>query len=144
MPSTDVRRIMVLGNAGRPGVHEEAARLLPFLRQQCNVVLLDLLQAEELSCVEADLALVLGGDGAILRAARQMAYCQVPVLGVNLGKLGFLADLSPEELREALPRVLAGEDHQLARRGRRADVDQPVRHRLAAHASRPRGHWHLQ
>jgi NAD+ kinase len=100
---------MVLGNAGRPGVREEAARLLPFLRQQCNVVLLDLLQAEELSGVEADLALVLGGDGAILRAARQMGYHQVPVLGVNLGKLGFLADLSPEELREVLPLVTCGE-----------------------------------
>src|SRR6516162_886915 len=109
MPSTDVRRIMVLGNASRPGVREEAARLLPFLRQQCNVVLLDLLQAEELSGVEADLALVLGGDGAILRAARQMGYHQVPVLGVNLGKLGFLADLSPEELREVLPLVTCGE-----------------------------------
>ena len=105
---------MVLGNAGRPGVHEEAERLLPFLRQQCNVVLLDLLQAEELSGVEADLALVLGGDGAILRAARQMGYRQVPVLGVNLGKLGFLADLSPEELREVLPHVLAG-DYRLTR-----------------------------
>ena len=109
MPSTDVRRIMVLGNAGRPGVREEAERLLPWLRQQCNVVLLDLLQAEELSGVEADLALVLGGDGAILRAARQMGYHQVPVLGVNLGKLGFLADLSPEEFRAALPRALAGD-----------------------------------
>ena len=40
--------------------------------------------------------LVLGGDGAILRAARQMGYRQAPVLGVNLGKLGFLADLSPD------------------------------------------------
>jgi len=112
MSSTPVRRIMVLGNASRPGVSEEAARLLPYLRQHCDVALLDLLQVEELSGVEADLALVLGGDGAILRAARQMAYRQVPVLGVNLGKLGFLADVSPDELRAALPRVLAG-DHRV-------------------------------
>ena len=109
MSSTPIRRIMVLGNASRPGVSEEAARLLPYLRQHCNVLLLDLLQAEELAGVEADLALVLGGDGAILRAARQMGYRQVPVLGVNLGKLGFLADVSPDELRELLPRVLAGD-----------------------------------
>src|SRR6266567_6194132 len=102
-------RVMVLGNGQRAGVREEADRLLPFLRQHCQVVVFDLSQAADLTCVAADLTLVLGGDGAILRAARQMGYCQVPVLGVNLGKLGFLADLSPDELRQAFPSVVAGE-----------------------------------
>src|SRR5207237_6176504 len=64
---------------------------------------------KELGELAADIALVLGGDGAILRAARQMGYKQVPVLGVNLGKLGFLADLTPEELCEWFPRVVKGE-----------------------------------
>lgn len=102
-------RILVLGNASRPGVKEEAERLLPFLRQHCGVVAFDLFQEQDLSTLKADLALVLGGDGAILRAARQMGYHQIPVLGVNLGKLGFLADLSPEELRTCFSRVLRGE-----------------------------------
>src|SRR5438270_1474099 len=102
-------RTFVLGNANRPGVQEEAEQLLPFLRQHCEVVAFDLLQEADLSGATADLALVLGGDGAILRAARQMGYRQTPVLGVNLGKLGFLADLSPDELRRAWPRVLQGD-----------------------------------
>ena len=55
------------------------------------------------------MALVLGGDGAILRSARQMGYRQVPVLGINLGRLGFLADLTPDEAIEYLPNVLRRE-----------------------------------
>lgn len=101
-------RVFVLGNANRPGVPEEAERLLPFLRQHCDIAIVDLHQQADLGPLTADLALVLGGDGAILRAARQMGYRQVPVLGVNLGKLGFLADLSPEEFRACFPEVLAG------------------------------------
>jgi NAD+ kinase len=100
-------RVFVLGNASRPGVSEEAERLLPFLKQQCEVVVFDLNQEADLSNLEADLTLVLGGDGAILRAARQMGYHQRPVLGVNLGKLGFLADISPEELRDCFSCVLS-------------------------------------
>src|SRR5690348_3952044 len=102
-------RIFVLGNAHRPGVAQEAERLLPFLHQHAEVVVFDLLGEKDLSAESADLALVLGGDGAILRAARQMGYRQVPVLGVNLGKLGFLADLTPEELCRCLPHVAKGE-----------------------------------
>lgn len=45
---------------------------------------------------DADLVVVLGGDGAILRACRQMRLNQLPMIGVNLGRLGFLADLTPE------------------------------------------------
>jgi NAD+ kinase len=102
-------RILVLGNANRPGVLEEADRLLPFLRENAEVVLVDLRQEENVSACNADLTIVLGGDGAILRAARQMGYCQTPVLGVNLGRLGFLADLSPDELRDCFPAVVRGE-----------------------------------
>jgi NAD+ kinase len=104
-------RVMVLGNGQRPGVREEAERLLPFLRQHCDIVVFDLAQAQDLCAVEAELTLVFGGDGAILRAARQMGYRQVPVLGVNLGKLGFLADLTPDEFCQAFPQVVRGESH---------------------------------
>jgi NAD+ kinase len=102
-------RIFVLGNGTRPGVPEEAERLLPFLREHSEVVVFDLFREKDLAGETAEMALVLGGDGAILRAARQMGYRQAPVLGVNLGKLGFLADLSPDELRAAWPRVLQGD-----------------------------------
>jgi NAD+ kinase len=102
-------RIFVLGNAGKPGVREEAERLVPFLRRHADITVVDLDRQRDLQDQDADVALVLGGDGAILRAARQMGYRQIPVLGVNLGKLGFLADLRPDELRAAFPSVAQGE-----------------------------------
>jgi NAD+ kinase len=102
-------RIFVLGNGSRAGVVEEAEKLRPFLEQHCEIAVFDLRQETDLASANADLALVLGGDGAILRAARQMGYRQVPVLGVNLGKLGFLSDLSCEDLRRCFPKVVAGD-----------------------------------
>ena len=57
---------------------------------------------------DADLVVVLGGDGSILRAARWMGYAQVPALGINLGRLGFLADTRREQAATALAEVEAG------------------------------------
>ena len=96
-------RILVLGNANKPGVKEECQRLLPVLQQHAEIAAIDLCREKDLSQVHADVAIVLGGDGAILRAARQMGYHQTPVLGINLGKLGFLADLSAMNLSRCFP-----------------------------------------
>jgi len=57
---------------------------------------------------EADLLVVLGGDGTILRAAALMNDKPTPVLGVNLGRVGFMADVSPHEAMRELESALAG------------------------------------
>ncbi len=53
-----------------------------------------------------DVCVILGGDGSILRVARLAAPYAVPVLGINLGKLGFLSELEPNEIAERLPSLL--------------------------------------
>jgi NAD+ kinase len=98
-------RLFVLGNGSKPGVRAEADRLLPLLAPLGEVAAFDLDQKVDLGPHDADVALVLGGDGAILRAARQMAYRQVPVLGINLGRLGFLADIGIDEVEACLPQL---------------------------------------
>ena len=57
---------------------------------------IDLASDTDLSGLKADVALVLGGDGTVLHTARRMGDHPTPVLGVNVGRLGFLADLTPE------------------------------------------------
>jgi NAD+ kinase len=99
---------MLLGAGHRPKVSANAATLRAVVEQHADVVLADFDGREDLSTVEADFAVVLGGDGSILRAGQQMRMNQRPVLGVNLGRLGFLADISPDDLAEILPEVCAG------------------------------------
>jgi NAD+ kinase len=101
-------QFFVLGNARKPQVVEAATRLRPVIERFGEVVAFDLRAERDLSGLSADVAIVFGGDGAILHAARQLGYHQVPILGVNLGKLGFLADLSPDELERCLPKIAAG------------------------------------
>ena len=58
--------------------------------------------------IEADLAVVLGGDGTIIRGCRKLKRNQIPIVGVNFGRLGFLADLSPEAFQENFGRFCEG------------------------------------
>lgn len=66
-------------------------------------------QAVRSEIADLDLLVTLGGDGSILRAARMACGQNVAVLGVNMGRLGFLTELEPEDWSEALPRLLAGD-----------------------------------
>lgn len=75
---------------------------------------------EELLAAElpgSDLVTVLGGDGTFLRVARAIGDSQVPALGVNLGRIGFLAKVEPDDLESALDGIAAGR-HTLAERMR--------------------------
>lgn len=104
-------RVLLLGNGQRANVHAEAERLQPLIKQHAEIVVSDFEKREDLCDVVADFAVVLGGDGAILHAVKQLGANQVPILGVNLGKLGFLAALSPEEFVRVFPSVCAGEGY---------------------------------
>jgi NAD+ kinase len=101
-------RAIILADGTRPKVRDALDRLLQDVKSHLQVVDVSTDFRGEIGDCDADLAIVFGGDGSILRAARQMGYCQRPILGVNLGKLGFLAALQPEDLESALPEIAAG------------------------------------
>jgi len=60
-------------------------------------------------CKAIDLAIVVGGDGTLLKAGRLLSDKNIPVIGINLGRLGFLVDISPDEIAKQLSLMLKGE-----------------------------------
>ena len=102
-------KLMILGNGTKPSVLAEAERLRAAIESAPGIALagMDLSAESDLAGLDADVALVLGGDGSVLHAARRMRHAPTPVLGVNLGRLGFLTELTPDEVVGLLPSLAA-------------------------------------
>ncbi|GAB2182300.1 NAD kinase [Denitratisoma sp. agr-D3] len=73
-------------------------------------------------CVAVDVAIVVGGDGTFLNAARNLAASGVPLLGVNQGRLGFMTDLSRDQMLSGMADLLAGKFHREERFMFQADL----------------------
>ena len=111
-----VRRAAVITH-GKPGTIGPALERLEQVARNADVELL--LPADEVAkhgsglaeedVSAADIAVVLGGDGTMLRALQRFLVTDVPVIGVNFGRVGFLASIEEDELESALARVFAGD-----------------------------------
>lgn len=122
------RRIGVVARLRNREVVESLDRLVAFLKRDGREVVAErdtakLLADRSLAVVDRktlqpdalDLVIVVGGDGSMLGAIRALAGLEVPLLGLNRGRLGFLTDIPPEEMEVGIGRVLAGE-YQLSER----------------------------
>lgn len=111
-------RIQRLGVLGRPA-YEGIGAAMEVLRRFAEargiaIFVEDALrelapEGAPLSPPEVDLVVTLGGDGTLLRGARLVAHTDTPVLGVNLGHLGFLTSIGPDDLEAALARIVEGD-----------------------------------
>ncbi|MHC4717771.1 MAG: NAD(+)/NADH kinase [Planctomycetota bacterium] len=103
------KRILIFANMDKPNVPEEIERLGPWIAERGEIVsVADAHDPHELKEATADLCIVFGGDGTLLAAARWLAPAGIPMMGVNMGKLGFLADFSVEHMQKHLEDILAG------------------------------------
>lgn len=103
-PAAALRRVVVTSSRYKPQAHPLAEEIASSLEALGAEVLRDLEGTRQLAplCQAAELVIAVGGDGTLLSAARRLVGATTPTLGVNLGKLGFLAEHSPEEIRSYL------------------------------------------
>jgi NAD+ kinase len=109
-----LKAIAIFYQGRKETTSEVANRLIPLLQQQGHEVrVVDIrFEGEETpdpSLKGYDLAIVLGGDGTILHAARICAFAGIPIVGVNFGRVGFLTELEPGEIESQLPYYLNGD-----------------------------------
>lgn len=104
-----------------PKVWETLDRLVRYLRASRRKVFFDDVSGAKVAAPKectlglpemgrrCSLVIVVGGDGTLLHAARAMAEFRVPLVGINLGRLGFLVDVLPKEIETRIEQILAGE-----------------------------------
>lgn len=113
-----MKRIGIIGKSGRAEPAEIASELLPWLRERDAEVFIDIETAQSMGIrgylrseipERVDLVIVLGGDGTMLSVARLVCEKGIPILGVNLGGLGFITEVKRTEVFDALDRVFSGQ-----------------------------------
>ena len=116
---TDFRRVAIVGRTGSSHVVDSLNIVVSALNTAGAELVFEERTAAMLSRSDGvpratvgcgvDLVVVVGGDGSILGVARDVAHSGVPVLGVNRGGLGFLADIAPDQIAEKVAQVMAGD-----------------------------------
>ncbi len=120
--NTPFKTIALIGKHKNPDIAQPLLRLARYLENRNLEVSLDNLTADMMGetrytvmtmeeiAERADLAIVLGGDGTMLNIARKLAPYNVPLVGINQGRLGFLTDLSIDTMFETLGSMLDGQN----------------------------------
>ncbi|MHC4294372.1 MAG: NAD(+)/NADH kinase [Planctomycetota bacterium] len=140
------KKLLILGNMSKPGVAEEIERLRGWFEQRAEIAaVLPANQPIPPGNESVDLAVVFGGDGTLLSAARLLCETDIPLMGVNMGKLGFLAEFNVEHMKRHLDEILSGQVAptermmlQMSVEGERADgFSSPAANDLAISAGAP-------
>ncbi|MFA9461674.1 NAD(+) kinase [Thiohalorhabdus methylotrophus] len=121
MQAVNFQTVALIGKYGDPNVKESVAHLVEMLTAEGVTVLVEhatagslptkaRYEASSLAAIgnRADLAIVVGGDGTLIGAGRNLCEYEIPLVGVNLGRLGFLTETSLTNIEGSLEDLLAG------------------------------------
>ena len=132
-----MKKIAIFAKVHDPRCQDVAIELIKWLEGKGLIPLVEAHLSRHLSCREraesaeipdiADMVVVLGGDGTLISVARLVGDREVPILGVNLGSLGFLTEITLDELYPALERCLSGDYRVSERMMLRAAVERDGR-----------------
>ncbi|HXB21026.1 MAG TPA: NAD(+)/NADH kinase [Candidatus Solibacter sp.] len=114
-----MKRVAIISKQGKPEMGKLVQEVVLWLRKHGYVVTVDavtsqfcenaeVVEREGLVEKRPDFVIVLGGDGTLLSTARSAARADIPILGVNLGSLGFLTEVKQDEIEQALEAIDAG------------------------------------
>ena len=110
-PSNTTPRVFLIANADKRGAAETSRYLAAWLETEGMLAGVDLQgRPESVNQAQPDYVIALGGDGTILYAGQAMQERQVPIIGVNMGKLGYLANFDVDELRRYWGEILTNPD----------------------------------
>ncbi len=104
-----MKRVMVAVDVERPEMKDAAEKFAASLEGKAEAAILDVHDGKALAKTEADVLAVFGGDGSMLAAARGLGGSPVPVVGVNLGRFGFLTHFSAATIEKDFEAILAGD-----------------------------------
>ena len=105
-----MRRVAIIGSPEKPSAAETLERTKRWLADRAEVVFADLTYDSKRALAEKpDLLIVRGGDGTMIAAVHNLREQQLPIVGVNLGKLGFLAEFTIEQLEQEGEFLFSGE-----------------------------------
>lgn len=101
-------RVLIVANKAKEPVAAALERIEPAVKRHAQLVGIDVDDQTEPITADANVILVLGGDGTLLSAARRLRGRQIPLLGVNYGRLGFLASFTPKQFDQHFDEFITG------------------------------------
>jgi len=107
MAKSSLPRLVVFGDTKKEHVASAIKEFTDFVRGKAEIIF-DFQSSTENRKLTMDFTVVFGGDGTIISAARQLRQCDAPIIGVNLGKLGFLAEFSIDEVKKYFDDIVSG------------------------------------
>ena len=103
-----MKKVLIFGDLSKKKIYDVIYRLKPWFEKQGSIDVIDLSKEKKFEKMAAEIAVVFGGDGALLSTCRGLGRNQIPIVGVHMGRFGFLAELVEKDVCVCLEKIFIG------------------------------------